>query len=249
MSDQANVNNPGGEGNDPNATNYQIPGWQSGIAASYRGDPRLEGMDVPTKLVEAYFDATSRLSQMEGRTYIPGEGATSEEWAAYRKAMNVPDTKDGYEFPLPEDMDRNMTSNMAEWFRDVAFSEGAPKDMALRMFQRWMKDSKATQDSQHKAERAAAEERTKALQEKYGEKWEDRKKNADKFAKERLGEKVYEDMVQKNLLDNPDYLDALGALYEMTSEDNLPGNGGSAGGSTRSEEDAALSGLFPTMPK
>jgi hypothetical protein len=33
----------------------------------------------------------------------------------------------------------------------------------------------------------------------------------------------------------------------MTSEDTLPGNGGSAGGVDRSAEDAALAGLFPSM--
>jgi hypothetical protein len=235
------------EGSNQQMTDYQIPGWQSGIAASYRGDPRLRDMDVPTKLVEAYFDAQSKLSQYEGRTYIPGEGATSEEWGAYRKAMGVPDTKDGYEFPLPEDMDRNMMGSMADWFRDVAFENGIPKDLANNMFQRWAKDTKMTMEENHKKERAAAEERTKALQEKYGEKWEDRKKAAHEFAKGKMGESVYNDMVQKNLLDNPDYLDALGTLHEMTSEDTLPGNGGSAGGVDRSAEESALDGLFPTM--
>lgn len=223
---------------------YEVPGWHAGLADAYKGHPALKGMDVPTKLVESYLEAKEKASKYEGRAYIPGENASSEEWSAYRKALGVPDSKDGYEFKLPDDMDRNEVEGLAAWLKDVAFTEGLPVNVTQRVFDRWVNDTKLGREDMHKKQVAEKQERENALKEKYGEKWESRTASARDFVKNRLGEDVFKSMTEKNLLDDPVYLDRFGELSAALSEDTLPGGGSnSAGGAQRD----GISELFPTM--
>lgn len=229
---------------DPANDSYEIPGWHAGLAAAYKGHPALKGMDVPSKLVEAYLSAKDTASQFEGRSYIPGENASSEEWSSYRKAMGVPDTKDGYAFKIPDDMDRNEAEGLAAWIKDVAFEEGLPVQSTQRIFDRWAKDTKLAREDMHLRDVASKQERVTALKEKLGERYDNRVTSANDFAKNRLGEKVYNSLTEKALMDDPDYIEAFGALSDALSEDNLPGGGSSSGGGAERD---GISELFPTM--
>lgn len=225
--------------------NYEIPGWQSGLPQAYRGNALLKGMDVPGKLFEAYRDSHEKLSKLEGKSYIPGKDATAEEWATYRKTMGVPDSKDGYVFEIPEVVDKSESAALVQWFKDVAFEEGLPAETTKRLFSRFMNDNIKAREEQHKAQREQMQAKTDELKKKYGEKWSERVENARTFVKEKLGDAVYEDMVQKNLFDNPVYLDSLAGLHSKLGEDSLPGGGGSGGGVVKSTD--GLRELFPTM--
>jgi len=61
----------------------------------------------------------------EGMIKIPGEGATVEEIAAYRKAYGIPDTADGYELPIPEN-DKEGYESIAAKVKAAAFTAGIP---------------------------------------------------------------------------------------------------------------------------
>lgn len=245
MENDPNGNDGNGASGDPSSDSYEVPGWHAGLPDAYKGHPALKGMDVPGKLVEAYLDAKERASKYEGKAYFPGEGASSEEWAAFRKAIGVPESKDGYVFNLPEDMDRNEVESLAEWMKDVAFQEGLPANATQRIFDRWIGDTKKAREEAHKRQVQMKQEKENALKEKYGEKWESRVNSAREFVKSKLGEDVYKSMTEQNLLDDPVYLDSFGSLSESLSEDFLPGNGSgvSGGGSNRN----ALDELFPSM--
>ena len=244
MAQDQNTNDQQEAGVGPESNSYEIPGWQAGIADAYKGHEALKGMDVPTKLVEAYLESKGKLSEFEGRSYIPGENASSEEWTTYRKAMGVPDTKEGYQFNLPDDMDRNEVEGLASWIKDVAFTEGLPVQATQRIFDRWVTDTKKLREDYHKDERAKKQDRESALKEKYGEKWDTRVSSAKDFVKGRLGEEIFNSMMEKNLLDDPVYLDGFGKLSDALSEDNLPGTGQTTGGDSGRDP---LRELFPTM--
>lgn len=243
MEQNQNTDNQPEAGADTASDSYEVPGWQAGIADAYKGHAALKGMDKPTALVEAYLESKGKLSQFEGRSYIPGENASSEEWSAFRKAMGVPDSKDGYDFKLPDDMDRNEVEGLAAWMKDVAFQEGLPTGATQRIFDRWVADTKKLRTDHHQKQVADKQERENALKEKYGEKWDTRVSSARDFVKNRLGEDIFNSMTEKNLLDDPVYLDGFGALHDALSEDTLPGTGSSSGG-TKVD---ALDAMFPTM--
>ncbi len=66
----------------------------------------------------------------EGMIKIPGEGATDDEIAAYRKAMGVPDTVDGYQLTIPEN-DKEGYETIAREVRAAAHEAGiAPSKLS-----------------------------------------------------------------------------------------------------------------------
>ncbi len=64
----------------------------------------------------------------EGMIKIPGEGATVEEVAAYRKAQGVPEAADGYELAIPDDdVNRSGNEAIAKEVAAAAHEAGIPK--------------------------------------------------------------------------------------------------------------------------
>ncbi len=243
MSDEQNKGDGDKVLDDPATDSYQIPGWHAGLPDAYKGHAALKGMDVPGKLVEAYLSSMDKASQNEGRTYFPGEGASSEEWSNYRKAIGVPETKDGYEFHIPDDVDRNEAEAIANWVKEVSFEQGFSGKAAQNVFDRWINDTKTSRASIHEKQVQATAEREAGLKEKYGEKWEPMKAGAGEFIKKNLGENVYNSMTEKQLLDNPEYLEAFSNLSGRLGEDTLP----DSAGTPASKGVEGLDALFPTM--
>jgi len=63
----------------------------------------------------------------EGLTKIPGEGSSPEEVTAYRKAIGVPETKDGYELSIPKvETDKAGYEAIAKEVREAAHTAGIP---------------------------------------------------------------------------------------------------------------------------
>jgi len=64
----------------------------------------------------------------KGMVKIPSEKATPEEIATYRKAMNVPETVDGYELSVPDGDDAAGYKAVADVVRTAALQAGVPKN-------------------------------------------------------------------------------------------------------------------------
>ena len=62
---------------------------------------------------------------VEGLIKIPGEGATNNEIAAYRKAVGVPDSYEGYDLPVPEE-DKEGFEAIAKEVKTAAHEAGIP---------------------------------------------------------------------------------------------------------------------------
>ena len=86
------------------------PDWYSnlsaeggeGEAASNRDWVKSRGAKTLDDVVKGFRD-TQRALHDKGMVKVPGEGATPEETTAFRKAIGVPDTVEGYKFEGPKD--------------------------------------------------------------------------------------------------------------------------------------------------
>ena len=65
----------------------------------------------------------------------PGEKATKEEVAAYRKTMNIPDTPEGYEIPQVDGGDNSP--EMQAWARETFHKCDLTKDQAKYIGDQW----------------------------------------------------------------------------------------------------------------
>lgn len=102
-----------------------------------------------------------RALRESGRVKIPGEGASAEEVAAYRKAIGVPDDVKGYVIAAPKDADGNdleLDTGLIDRLTESALKRGAPKEMfeglAGDLIQAQL-DQAAEIDAQHQADAAA----------------------------------------------------------------------------------------------
>ncbi len=136
----------------------------------------MNGIDSPEALIERAIKLDGQL-KAEGRVKIPGEGATPEEVAAFRKAIGVPDegTASAYDFKDPGfDPNSGVTfdQGMSDWAAKVFHEAGVPKSMAKGIFDAW--NQKITADVAAENERVAnmGRETEAALRREFGQTYE-----------------------------------------------------------------------------
>lgn len=127
--------NGGGTGGD-GGQGADLPEWAQGLSGdggegdvpSNRDWVKAKGFKDLDGVVKSLRD-TERALRDSGRIKVPGEGAGAEEVAAFRKAIGVPDSADGYQVTLPEtngglELNGELIGKLAQ----IAHSAGAPKE-------------------------------------------------------------------------------------------------------------------------
>lgn len=138
-----------------------------------------EGSTDVNHLVKRALDMRTKLSSAIVR---PGKNATPEEQATYRKAMGIPDTHEGYEFPeLPaEELTDAVKAERSTWakrFHDLQI----PKETAKLLLQFVGADSAKYLEDQVKADKAFADKAEAALRSEWkGEEYEKNKNMANR---------------------------------------------------------------------
>lgn len=81
--------------------------WLTSVPEELRGHEVFKTIDKPAEVYQRLIDLTEKSKDM---VVIPKENATPEETAAYRKALGIPESPEGYELEeinLPEGMARD----------------------------------------------------------------------------------------------------------------------------------------------
>ena len=108
--------------------------WRAGI-----DDEQARGLAErhasPADLAKTALDLRQKLSNA---VFLPGDGASDEDKATYRKALGVPAEPDGYEFALPEgrkatEADKAFQEHMAEVFH----AAGVPLSTSTALVAGW----------------------------------------------------------------------------------------------------------------
>ncbi len=109
--------------------------------------------------------------KMEGYIKVPGENATPEEVAAYRKAQGVPDAPDGYELKKPEgELGNFYNEEEVKAFAAKAAELGLTKAQAAALAEWRLGLSKEFDDKEREEGRAFLAERDKVFTEAWGAK-------------------------------------------------------------------------------
>jgi hypothetical protein len=106
--------------------------------------------------LERLDDLVAEVRRLDGEVgngiRVPGKDATKEQWAAYRKAMQIPDAPEGYSLTKPQ-LPNGLPYNdrLEKWFRQELFDAGVPDGMAQKMFNDWNALQTATFTANQKA--------------------------------------------------------------------------------------------------
>jgi len=137
----------GTEGEGTGAGTGQNEGlWRAQLPADLKDNELLTPYKTIGDAAKAHIDTVGKMKDLEGKlkehetklaTAIvkPGEKATKEEIAAYRKSMDIPDTPDGYEIPKVEGEEGNK--EMEAWARETFHKADLSKAQAKLIGEQW----------------------------------------------------------------------------------------------------------------
>lgn len=180
-----------------------------------------ERFNTPADLAKAHFDLRKTLST---RTAIPGEAATDEEKAAFRKAFGVPDTVEGYVFEMPEgqqasDADKAFQGTMAQSFHELGIS--ATQAQGLNKV--WNAYQAKALEAVVEADKAFAADADKTLREAWGDDYGRNKEAANRAAAKVFGDDMeavrqLETKDGRFVLDDPRFVKALATIGREMGE-------------------------------
>jgi len=93
--------------------------------------------------------------------FKPGENATPEEQAAYHKALGVPESADGYEFPKGEGVEHD--DKMIGWAKETFKSANLSVEQGAAISQAWDGFMQGMEQAQKEAEEQGVKDADEAL--------------------------------------------------------------------------------------
>lgn len=115
--------------------------------------------DSPASMAKAIQDLRS-----SDRVRVPGDDASDEEKAEFRKAIGVPETPEGYEYQPPDDLEATDADKaLVEKLVPAAHASGIPKDALSGFLTEALKLSHALEEEQIAAMHKARDDGEAAL--------------------------------------------------------------------------------------
>jgi len=202
------------------------PNWRDEVS-----DPDLrkvaERFNTIPDMVKSVSDLRQKLSTAIN---VPGEGASEEDVAKYRKAIGIPDSAEAYDLKvgLPEDyefseVDTAFQGKMASLMHEAGLSADAAKKLASGYNEMMV----AMQQEAVVADAKFAEEAEAALKKEWGSDYQRNIEFSNRAAKEMFGDSFDEmrHIELKNgrfLFDHPSMAKGLAKIGQELSEDGPP---------------------------
>ncbi len=149
---EGQVNQTGDQGNPATQTNDSL-GWRAALPDEYKEHEYVKTFQKPGDFVKSALDLKTERDGLKterdtlkaesdalkaktaSAIFKPGEKATKEETAAYRKTMDIPDTPDGYEIPKIEG--EEGSKEMIAWARETFHKADLSKAQAKFIGEQW----------------------------------------------------------------------------------------------------------------
>jgi hypothetical protein len=117
-------------------------GWRSELPDALKENDTFKSYATKNDLWKGHIDLSDKVKDYESKLanaiLKPGENATPEEMAAYRKAIGVPDKPEDYQFTKPKLPDGLPYDESIEtWFRNTAYELDLSSSAAGGLFEKW----------------------------------------------------------------------------------------------------------------
>lgn len=111
------------EGGEPATSTGSEKAWLTSVPETLRGHEVFKSIEKPAEVYQRLIDLTEKSKDM---VVIPKENATPEELTAYRQALGIPETSEGYEIKRPEKMPEGLPYDevLESKFKETAHNLG-----------------------------------------------------------------------------------------------------------------------------
>ena len=182
--------------------------WLDTLPVELKSDPTLAKYKTPEEAHKAHIEAVKLIGKrQEGVVHYPGENGKPEEWAAYRKAIGVPEKPDGYAVKLPEGV--TVHQETFDAYRAKAYEIGLTPKQAEALVQYDIERASLGQRRMHEASVKQQQEGEKALRTAWGPKYDQHMALIQRFVEEYGGEELIQELELKGTANSPKLLQFL----------------------------------------
>lgn len=153
--------------NQDQSGNVESLGWRAALPDELKTNEFVKTFTKPGDFVKSALDikaeADGLKSKLANAIFKPGDGSNEEEVKAFRTALGVPDTPDGYEFPEVEGVQHD--EQMVSLFSNLFHKAGVGKEAAAVISEGWdnfVKEAQAAQLQKRTQETQEAETKLKS---------------------------------------------------------------------------------------
>lgn len=141
--------------------------WIDGLPDELRQAVASKGYQTPSELARAYFELEPKIGAKG--VIVPKPEAPKEAWAAFNKAVGVPEAPSQYEIAVPEGEQvteelKAFHSEVRGWFHEA----GLRPDQAALINKRWNEHVGKATEANKAAETKAGDEALSALRQEWG---------------------------------------------------------------------------------
>lgn len=209
----------------------QEPGWIAALTPEQQKDEWVKSYTKPPDFVKSALELKAENALLKGKVekaiFKPGDNATAEETAAWRKGLGVPEKPEDYVIPVTEGIDNSP--EMVKWAQGIFHTAGLLKGQAEIISQSWNNFVagmiKAEEETAQK-DRLAAEE---GLKKELGteEKYKEGTELVSRLLKECATPEELQWLQESKMGNHPALLRLVLKLAKKTGEDSSPvGSGG-----------------------
>lgn len=196
----------------------QKPTWAAQLPKDQQADADLTKFSTLGDLWKGYKD----LAGKAGKPAVPGEGATAEEIAAYRKAIGVPEKPEDYkleakDLPQGVKLDEKLTTE----FKSKAHALGIPPKEAQDLFSWYNQQFAARLQESQAAKTAEVEGWKQSVKEKWGASYDPNLRLARRAFALYGGEELAKVMDTSGLGEHPAMLEAFANIGRAIAEEKL----------------------------
>ena len=228
--------------------------WMNGLTTEQQNDAELiKILESFKKGIPDLAPAYAALSRKLGRAIVvPGEKATDEERAAYRKAIGVPDKPQDYTLERIEGLPQEIVAKMDKSLTEIAHATNLSQDQ-LSVMRKWaVLQAIETNLEQHKQTEVDAEETRKLLRLQFGSRYDLVIGQAEAALSAYAPNGLQIKLKQTGLLSDPDMIRMLIKLGQDTTEAPfVDGKGAAAPSGNRigRRSEAEIAGVLHPEPK
>lgn len=192
-------------------------GWRAALSPELQNDERFTSFKGPNDLAKQYIEAQERLNNAIVK---PGENASEEELASYRKSIGVPETADAYELQTDVEIPGDGTDSFNQWFKETAHKMNLPKEQAEQFYKELMNRAGEEAAEGQRIVQTTKEEAENQLRDMWGEEFDHRIERARKFAA-LGGDEFLQLLEETGLTNHPGMASVLDRFADLISEDTL----------------------------
>lgn len=190
--------------------------WRDGLSETIRGEASLANFKTLDDLATGYINTKKSLSaKTDGLVKVPGENATPEEHAAWRRATGVPEVAEQYTLAIAEDLQKVMPEASLVPWKGVFHKLGVPQAMAQSLVSSF---AEIMQFQMQEVSKQYSAERDKLRNEWGPETYRRREILADRAIQELVPEDVMPFLEKPGIAGHPFFLRLFARLGEEMAE-------------------------------